>query len=315
LHLRLIRVALLGSAVLFSVPAPGQSAVPHSAPLNLRHAVPLVHVFVNHRGPYIFVLDTGTHGQAIVSPKLVTQLHLPRAGTRQLTDLGGRQSRDVDVVTLESLQVAGVEFTGVSAMVSQLPGTARLYDGVLGFDLFHARLLTIDFPRRLLLLNDGELSAGNDPNLIPYRNTDRIPMVALTINGRPAEAGIDTGGTGLIVPASVAQNLSFAGPPELSAKAQTLVDNLDLQGGTISGNLRLANFTFDRPFVEIASWLPIVVLGADTFRDFVLTFDQRTQRVQLASAHETHRLKRPPAEDQLIAPPADVLARTVMRTP
>jgi predicted aspartyl protease len=283
------------------------------APLNLEHTVPLVRVFVDHRGPYVFVIDTGTNFPAIVSPKLAARLALPTAGKKRLTDLRGEQSAALDLVTLDSLAVAGVEFRAVPALVNQIPGAARRYDGILGFALFRDHLLTLDFPRRKLLLDQGELLPGTDPNVVAFGMTAGIPTIALTIGGNQAVAGIDTGATGLIVPERLAQTLSFIESPTIIAQASTQVSQFEVRGGTMRGGIRLSTFNFDRPFIEIAPSLSLVDLGADTFRDFVVTFDQRRQLVQFAATHKTHRLRRLPRQDQL-NPPPDVLVQTVMHT-
>ncbi|MGZ6056669.1 MAG: hypothetical protein ACXWOV_13975, partial [Isosphaeraceae bacterium] len=67
-------------------PASGQAPVPlssapqslgYSTPLELIHDKPYVVVMVNGRGPFRFLVDTGTGGQAIVTPALAEELLLP----------------------------------------------------------------------------------------------------------------------------------------------------------------------------------------------------------------------------------------------
>lgn len=40
----------------------------HSAPMEVRNGMPFVQVMVNGQGPFTFGIDTGTGGQALVSP-------------------------------------------------------------------------------------------------------------------------------------------------------------------------------------------------------------------------------------------------------
>ena len=47
---------------------------PHSAPMEVLHGKPYVMVRINGKGPFRFILDTGTGGDAIVTPELATLL-------------------------------------------------------------------------------------------------------------------------------------------------------------------------------------------------------------------------------------------------
>src|ERR1700736_1220338 len=62
----------------------------HSAPLELRHGIPVVKVTVNGRGPFRFIVDTGTSVDAIVTPALAGELGLQVVDRRHLTDLSGQ---------------------------------------------------------------------------------------------------------------------------------------------------------------------------------------------------------------------------------
>ena len=57
-----------------SVPLPAQD---HSTDMELRHNMPFVQVMVNGKGPFTFSIDTGTGGEALVTPALIQQLNLP----------------------------------------------------------------------------------------------------------------------------------------------------------------------------------------------------------------------------------------------
>lgn len=95
------------------------------AQLELSRGSPLVMVMVNGRGPFRFVIDTGTGGQAFITPQLAAELQLPLAGRAQLTDRSRRGGQIVAVVPIQSTQVGGVEFTSVKAAEHALVGSAR----------------------------------------------------------------------------------------------------------------------------------------------------------------------------------------------
>lgn len=117
------KVALvLAGAALIVLPCLRASAQvdDHSANLEIIHGKPFVMVMVNGKGPFRFVIDTGTGGEAFVSADLVAQLAIPKSGQITLNDPSGLGGQKVPLVMLDSLEVAGVEFSGVKAAVHDL---------------------------------------------------------------------------------------------------------------------------------------------------------------------------------------------------
>src|ERR1019366_9943587 len=47
----------------------------HSGPMEVTHGKPYVMVMVNGRGPFRFIIDTGTGGQAIITDELAGEEH------------------------------------------------------------------------------------------------------------------------------------------------------------------------------------------------------------------------------------------------
>lgn len=299
---------------LLALPMPGQQLASRSASLDLRHGVPLVRVMVNGRGPFRFVVDTGTNNEAVISPGLEQKIGLAADGRMRLTDLGGEQDSVLEKVTLDLLTVAGAEFHAVPALVNQLPGSDRVYDGILGFKLFRDSLLTLDFPHKKLLLGGGSLTASGDPGVLPFEMPKGIPMVALKINGQSADAAVDSGGLGLSLPESALVNLSFTGSLELLAKGQTQVSSFLVRGGAMRGEIDLAGYRFENPFVEINSAIPVAGLGSVALHDFAVTFDQRKNLIRFASNRTVHLLGRPANQQDVLQLPGDVVSNTVMRS-
>src|SRR5580658_7673496 len=56
----------------------------HVARLDVIHGKPFVMVTINGKGPFRFVIDTGTGGEAFVSAELAEQLGLPATGQARL---------------------------------------------------------------------------------------------------------------------------------------------------------------------------------------------------------------------------------------
>jgi hypothetical protein len=246
-----------------------------SAPLELRHGVPFVKVMINGRGPFTFVIDTGTSSDAIVTPALAAELDLPVVERRHLTDLSGQNVQGVNVVAINTLTVAGVGFQSIHADVHAALTSVGPYDGILGFRLFRDKLMTLDYPQRRLVLSDADSLRISDPNVLPIHMSRLVPTVVLEIGNEPVEAQIDSGGQGLCVPESVAQSLKFEGSLDVVARGHTQVSTFPILGGTIKEEVEFAGHTFDKPFIEIIPNFPVADVGSGTLQDFVVSFDQK----------------------------------------
>jgi len=132
----LLRFARVAIAIPMLAAALFLAAQDHSAPMELRHNLPFVQVMVNGKGPFTFTIDTGTGGQAAVTPDLIRQLSLQVTGEEEVGDPSGRNSHKVPKVRVESLKVAGVEFKNVEAIQFQPSPREGQVDGILGFILF-----------------------------------------------------------------------------------------------------------------------------------------------------------------------------------
>jgi predicted aspartyl protease len=280
------------------------AAQAHTAQLKLKAGRPVVETYINGHGPYSFLVDTGTTSNLIISPRLAANLKLKEVGTRRISDAKQNSVIVGSVVAIDSIEVGGVQFAPRTALVTPLQRAGRsVFEGILGFDLFRDRLLTLDFRRHKLLLDKGNLPPAADANVIPFQSKNGIPVVTIIVNSQAIEAAIDTGATGVMLPESIAKTLQFVEPPTLLPRAETLVDQFYVRGATLTSDIRLATFDFEQPFVAISPAVPVVNLGADVFADFRVTFDEQSGHVRLESPQRRHRLKRKLESDPLEDPP------------
>src|SRR5580658_7218207 len=107
-----------------------------TAPLELTHGKPFVTVMVNGKGPFRFVIDTGTGAEAFVSSELADTLNLPVVGQVHLSDPSKQGGQRAPIVLIQSLEVAGVIFTAGRATRHALSAAEGNCDGLLGFELF-----------------------------------------------------------------------------------------------------------------------------------------------------------------------------------
>jgi predicted aspartyl protease len=289
---RLICTTLI--AVAFAPLASPAQDHEHIARLEVSHGKPFVMVTVNGKGPFRFVIDTGTGGEAFVSSELAYQLGLPQTGQMRLSDPSGKGSRRVPMVTIQSLQVAGIEFSGVKAAVHNLSSDDGLCQGLLGFVLFRQYLLTLDYPNRRMELSSGELTPDGGRSVLPFRMPDGIPLVFLDIGGTNIEAQLDSGGAGLSLPEDLAARLKFSSNPASFSNAHSLSTRFLLKAGQLASDVHFGAYTFERPFVEINPAFPLANFGACPLQSFSVTFDQKNTLVRFESSHQVLHLSATP---------------------
>ena len=291
-------------AILVAAPiAPADETV-HIAPLDITHDKPFVMVTVNGKGPFRFIIDTGTGAQAFITRELADQLGLPEVGRVHLSDPSGQGGQNVPIVVLQSLRVAGVEFTDVKAAVHNLSSGEGDCQGLLGFRLFRNYLLTLDYLNHRMQLASGELAPDGAQSVLPFRMPYGIPVVSITIGATQIEAQIDSGGAGLSLPLELTSKLKFISGPEDISNSQSLFTRFVLKGATLSSNVHLGSYTFKHPFIEINPAFPVANFGSCPMQNFSVTFDQKNDLVQFNSDRHLFRLAPTPEPVRLTNAPA-----------
>lgn len=293
--------------MLCGVPVFATQNVLHVTSFELTHDKPFVQVMVNGKGPYRFIVDTGTAGEAFVSSALADDLHLPVVGAVHLTDPSHQGGQHVSVVAIETLNVAGVEFKGVRAVRHALSQADGSCDGLLGFGLFRQYLLTLDYPHRQLSLSEGAIAQDAGGSVLPFQTPYGIPIISLKISDLEMQAQIDSGGTGLSIPDAFASRLKFGMDPTMFGFAESLSTRFVLRSAQLAGDVHLGDYVFPRPFVEIESAFPLANLGSSAMQGFVLTFDQKHGLVQFVSSEQTHHLGATPTAVTLEHAPKEEL--------
>lgn len=303
--------AEIGCALLLCVGAsfspaqiPAQSsAAPVSAPIELIHDKPYVSITVNGRGPFRFLIDTGTGGQALVSPELADELALPVVGHARLVDPSGKGEQRSDILLMHSLNFGDVAFADVHAIRHRLYGEEENCKGVLGFTLFKNYLLTLDYPGHRIVLATGAINQDGGGSVMPFRMPDGVPIAPLRIDGQRVEAQIDSGGTGLSLPDAVAARLKFTSTPIAFGSGESLATRFQIKAARLRQDVRVGRYTFKQAFVEINPAFPLVNLGSTPLKNFVVTFDQAKLLMRLYSTQKTLHLDASPTTMQLINEP------------
>jgi hypothetical protein len=281
---------LLSAAVL---PLCAEDAI-HATRMEVVHGKPYVMVMVDGRGPYRFLIDTGTGGEALITGELADQLDLPAVGHARLTDPSGQGERRADIVMIDSLNVAGVEFTEVKAIRHQIYGEDTNCQGLLGFTFFKDYLLTLDYPNQRIELSSGSLVPDGESSVLPFRMPDGVPIASLRIGDLRVEAQFDSGGTGLSLPERLVSQLRFSVDPVVFGMAESLSTRFQLKAARLGGDVQLGKYTFAKPYVEINPAFPLVNFGSRPMENFVITFDQINMLMRLDASQKTLHLAATP---------------------
>ena len=289
---------LLGAAVALSA-----QEITHSAPMIERYGKPYVMVTVNGKGPYRFVIDTGTGADAFVSPELADELHLPAFAEAVVRDPSLQGGDRVPMVLLESIEVAGVQFPWVKAIRHAVTGEAGSCQGMLGFTLFRDYLLTLDFPNRQVVLSGGGLKPDGEKTVLPFHMPDGVPITSLRVNGKSVEAQLDSGGGGLTLPVSLAAHQKWDVPPVVFATGHTMATRFEIKAARLASNVKVGKYTFVHPVVEIHPAFPLVNFGSPPMQSFAITFDQKNLLVRLGASQDHLQLTIPPSPTRLTSQP------------
>lgn len=254
-----------------------------------------VAVFVNGRGPYQFIVDSGADS-SVVGLRIAKDLQLP-LGTPAI--LNGMTSRNlVDRVKVDQLTLGTITFTNL-----QLPALREVDlggAGMIGIDALVQQRLMMDFEKRMIKVEDARTPERRYPGEIVItarRQRGQLILTHVTAAGLPLDAVIDTGSQITIGNLALRDKLirgnrdKFITVPVTGVTGQTV----DLQLATI-GELQLGPVILrDVPmaFADVPPFKlfglseePALLLGTDlleSFRRISLDFKARKVRFQLRS--------------------------------
>ena len=182
-----------------------------------KQALILLPVFVDGRGPYSFVLDTGA-GSTVVSGELAGALALPRGEQQDGRGAAGKMtlvksllpSLTVGQETIESLPVSVADLSFLSR------GMGVQVDGALGQSVLGHFAMTIDYAASALTLRR---PGGGTPQALDEREiafqwasaADRLVVVPVLVNEKgPYDFALDTGASSTVISRELAAEFGLA---------------------------------------------------------------------------------------------------------
>jgi hypothetical protein len=260
-----------------------------SVPLQSYGAVYLVDVTINRKGPFKFIIDSGT-ARTVLDSKLAEELGLSEPAAP--TDDAGKGAAGGPELTIESLTLGSARFVDLPATVRDLDGIwgEGSPSGVLGFSLFGDRLVTLDLPLHRLVVKQGQLPDPDGREVLSFavetRDDDlgerRIPTIEIQAAGRNLKVELNPLGFGtLTLPKDQADRFPLEAEPGTIGQTRTPDGVFPILGASLKGSLEVGNHRFENPSVFFSEAFEHPSLGSGTLEPFVLTFDLAHQRVRV----------------------------------
>jgi predicted aspartyl protease len=253
-------------------------------PMRMVNGLPVVEVRVNGKGPYRFVLDSGS-GYILVSRRIIDEAALPAStNVVKAYDEAGR-SYSAETYLAERIELGSARLNRITVVrgFDWFDPTQGI-QGILGVTYFAGCNVRLDFPRQTVTLERPKWSHKHPDQGLPMEMDRSCPYVNLRIGTTTHRFAIDTGlNAGLTVRESLITNLPCC--------AERYAESRGVAGGKqylcyrtrLKDNLEIGAHTVVRPYI---SWIPGVpgvptsMLGNEILRHFALEFDFPEHRVR-----------------------------------
>lgn len=156
-----------------------------------RHNRITVPVTIEGKGPYRFMIDTGSQSTALAH-QILPDLNLTPHGTATLVAMGS--AAQVETVELDGLEFANRRFNGLIAPLLDAQNIGA--DGILGLDSLQDLRVVIDFRDDRMQVADAKELGGNNGYEIVVRARRKLGQMIITdatVDGVRTAVIIDTG--------------------------------------------------------------------------------------------------------------------------
>jgi len=272
-----------------AVSGPHETRIPPAGttvPMPRFQNIPYVEAYVNGKGPYRLVVDTGAPLLGL-NNAVADDLKLPATslgdtpGTRIKVRSPGGDGRPATPRDVDTLKIGNAEFSGVQALASDSPFTSD-FDGVLGLAVFRDCLLTFDYPAGELRLAQGTLPPANGRDVLDYETRMGKIVFAADVDGQPFDFTLDTGASAWFVfPKALTKRSKYLHGPVEAHQARTIDRTITVQMARLDCRLQLGRHTFLRPYGLVEGDTDLTVIGSGALDEFALTLDQANRRLRL----------------------------------
>jgi hypothetical protein len=240
-----------------------------------------VQVYIDGKGPYPFVFDTGAPG-SVIDAGLAKELELAVIGRAQIGDPSGRNPLSADRVQVGILTAGDVEIADLT--LTAVPLEERFesgFLGVLGYKHFADYLITMDYPGRTITVEEGELDP-DVPDVTGYRSPYGLIALDIKVNRETVSVHLDSGSSGgFTLAKKTADGLPWLEAPKEERTAKTVNNEYTVYKGRLDGTVKFAGLSYDDPEIEFVEGIRASTIGQKILQDLIVTIDQQNQRILL----------------------------------
>lgn len=249
-----------------------------------------VPVFLNGRGPFEFVVDTGSN-RSVVASEVAEACRLPDAGQAVVHGiLSAEPAALVEVRRMRVGQVLSADLKLPKVLRSRVGA-----DGILGLDMLRNRRIVLGFQEQTFEITPADigmqmgvgrnsrLDSPYQPVTVPARfQSGQLVIIDAEAAGRPVTAFLDSGSQVTVANRAV-REAALAGRPDLASRLihseliSATGQKASAEFGVLPG-LRLGGLPIAAPLVAFADlhifalWdlqaRPTILVGVDTLRRF-----------------------------------------------
>jgi hypothetical protein len=255
----------------------------------------LVEVHVGAAGPFDFLIDTGA-GVSVIDAAIAASLGLEVIGSSEVGAPGG-ELVPVDKVRAPELSVGAITISGAQPVVLNIGEmSGGLIQGVLGMDLFHDVVLTLDATAARAKVARGAL-APDAPGVVSFDRSSGRMKFDIDVAGLMVAAQIDTGSpAGFTLPIERMEGLPFLDEPEQRGRATLVGGTRSIRKKRLDGSIRFGGLEFENPHVSFMEPSPGTAnIGSAILNTLVVEIDSGSGRIAFrrAAGPETTQTREP----------------------
>jgi len=232
-------------------------------PIELDHGAPIVQVKVNGRGPFRFAISTNLEMVAM---------------STALMDSLGIWKQSADSITFGSVRLDSVR------LMQLAPGGDIV--GLLGLRAFESVLMTIEYPRKQLVLVRDSLPPADGMDILTMHRVGPRWSVPMKIGERTFDTIVNTASAeGLDFPLADTAQVRWSGPLQLVGRAGGPgAADVTIYGGVLADDATLGRHVIQKPFAR-AHTVPgdgaqNLRIGSEVLQNFIFTLDQAHGRAR-----------------------------------
>ena len=250
---------------------------------------PVVEVFIDGKGPYEFLLDTGASG-GIIDSDLAKEIGLTVVGRALVGSPLGGDPQPTSLMKSEHVKIGELtvhDVTWVAMDQGPFFSDPEGPRGVLNIRWFDGVLVTLDFPDTVVSLISGVLPAPDKTRIFQFGGESPLPTIPIDIDGHIISCTLDSGSPGTItLPMAYQDSLNLEEPPVEITKAKTVDTEFTIFGSRLNGVVKIGEYHMENPEIRFSPVHKHGEIGIGVLEHLIVTFDPGNNRVFITTPEE-----------------------------